>query len=137
MAAPHVAGVVALMQSAASTPKTPAEIEKIVELEIAKLDARLKDKDMGIELTPAAKALLAKRGYDPVLGARPLKRTIQREIEDQLSEKLLFGEVGAGELVEVELAPDSRADPGLNPRTHPDPSPSAGSRCAVEGFDAP
>lgn len=80
---------------------TSAEIEKIVELEIAKLDARLKDKDMGIELTTEAKALLAKRGYDPVLGARPLKRTIQREIEDVLSEKILYGELGSGEIVAV------------------------------------
>jgi ATP-dependent Clp protease ATP-binding subunit ClpC len=55
---------------------------QIVDLEIAKLDKRLRDKDMGLELTPAAKALLAKKGYDPVLGARPLRRTIQREIED-------------------------------------------------------
>ena len=45
---------------------------------IAKVDERLKDRDMGLELRPTAKALLAKRGYDPVLGARPLRRTIQR-----------------------------------------------------------
>jgi ATP-dependent Clp protease ATP-binding subunit ClpC len=59
---------------------------------------------MGIELTSAAKLLLAKRGYDPLLGARPLRRTIQREIEDVLSEKILFGDVKAGEisLVDVE-----------------------------------
>ncbi|WP_411282922.1 ATP-dependent Clp protease ATP-binding subunit, partial [Lapillicoccus sp.] len=50
-----------------------AEIVQIVDLEIAKLDSRLKDKDMGLELTTMAKALLAKRGYDPVLGARPLR----------------------------------------------------------------
>src|SRR5690606_19202931 len=55
------------------------ELVQIVDLEVAKLDKRLKDKDMGMELTAAAKELLAKRGYDPVLGARPLKRTIQRE----------------------------------------------------------
>ncbi|MEX1909168.1 ATP-dependent Clp protease ATP-binding subunit [Janibacter sp. Y6] len=79
------------------------EIVEIVDLEIAKLDVRLKDKDMGIELTPAAKALLAKRGYDPVLGARPLKRTIQREIEDVLSEKILYGEIGSGEIVGVDV----------------------------------
>ena len=58
---------------------------------------------MGMELTPAAKQLLAKRGYDPVLGARPLKRTIQREIEDVLSEKILFGELSAGEIVAVDV----------------------------------
>jgi ATP-dependent Clp protease ATP-binding subunit ClpC len=80
---------------------TQAEIVAIVDLEIAKLDKRLKDKDMGIELTMEAKALLAKKGYDPVLGARPLRRTIQREIEDALSEKILYGELKSGELVLV------------------------------------
>jgi ATP-dependent Clp protease ATP-binding subunit ClpC len=80
---------------------TQEEIVAIVDLEIAKLDKRLKDKDMGIELTTEAKQLLAKKGYDPVLGARPLRRTIQREIEDVLSEKILYGELKAGELVLV------------------------------------
>jgi ATP-dependent Clp protease ATP-binding subunit ClpC len=80
---------------------TQEEIVAIVDLEIAKLDKRLKDKDMGIELTTEAKNALAKKGYDPVLGARPLRRTIQREIEDVLSEKILYGELKAGELVLV------------------------------------
>ena len=80
------------------------EIVQIVDLEIAKLDKRLKDKDMGLELTPAAKNLLATKGYDPVLGARPLRRTIQREIEDTLSEKILFGELTAGQIVLVDTA---------------------------------
>ena len=56
-----------------------------------------------MELTDKAKSLLAKRGFDPVLGARPLRRTIQREIEDQLSEKILFGEVGPGQIVIVDV----------------------------------
>jgi len=81
---------------------TEPEIVQIVDLMVAKLDVRLKDKDMGMELTPAAKALLAKKGYDPVLGARPLRRTIQREIEDMLSEKILYGELRAGEIVVVD-----------------------------------
>ena len=81
---------------------TEPEIVQIVDLMVAKLDIRLKDKDMGMELTPAAKALLAKKGYDPVLGARPLRRTIQREIEDMLSEKILYGELRAGEIVVVD-----------------------------------
>ena len=72
---------------------TEAEIVEIVDLMLAKLDERLRDKDMGIELTPEAKAALAARGYDPVLGARPLRRTIQRDIEDALSEKILFGDL--------------------------------------------
>ncbi len=80
-----------------------AEIIQIVDLMIHNLDDRLKAKDMGIELTPAAKALLAKRGYDPLLGARPLRRTIQREIEDVLSEKILFGDVKPGEITLVDV----------------------------------
>jgi ATP-dependent Clp protease ATP-binding subunit ClpC len=80
-----------------------SEIIQIVDLMIANLDERLRAKDMGIELTSAAKALLAKRGYDPVLGARPLRRTIQREIEDVLSEKILFGDVKPGEITLVDV----------------------------------
>jgi ATP-dependent Clp protease ATP-binding subunit ClpC len=79
------------------------EITQIVDLMIANLDERLRAKDMGIELTTPAKLLLAKRGYDPVLGARPLRRTIQREIEDVLSEKILFGELKPGEITLVDV----------------------------------
>ncbi len=79
------------------------EIMRIVDLMIVKLDERLRDKDMGIEITTPAKALLAERGYDPVLGARPLRRTIQREIEDVLSEKILFSEVTPGHVILVDV----------------------------------
>ena len=79
------------------------EILSIVDLMVAKVDERLKDRDMGLELLPAARALLSERGYDPVLGARPLRRTIQREIEDNLSEKILFGELRAGQIVTVDV----------------------------------
>jgi len=79
------------------------EIVTIVDLMIAKVDERLKDRDMGLELLPAAKTLLSVRGYDPVLGARPLRRTIQRSIEDSLSEKILFGELKAGQIVMVDV----------------------------------
>jgi len=82
---------------------TEDEIVTIVDLMLAKLDQRLKDKDMGIELTRAAKDLLAHKGYDPVLGARPLRRTIQREVEDVLSEKILFGELRPGSIVVVDV----------------------------------
>jgi ATP-dependent Clp protease ATP-binding subunit ClpC len=82
---------------------TQDEIVTIVDLMIAKVDERLKDRDMGLELRPAAKALLAERGYDPVLGARPLRRTIQRAIEDALSEKILFGELKAGQIIMVDV----------------------------------
>ncbi|NYI69423.1 ATP-dependent Clp protease ATP-binding subunit [Spelaeicoccus albus] len=79
------------------------EIVQIVDLFVARLDERLHDKDMGIELTSAAKRILATRGYDPVLGARPLRRTIQREVEDQISEKILYGELNSGQIILVDV----------------------------------
>ena len=82
---------------------TESEIIEIVDLMIASLEKRLQDKDMAIELTPVAKSLLAERGYDPTLGARPLRRTIQREIEDPLSEKMLFGDLTPGSIVDVDV----------------------------------
>ena len=82
---------------------TKEEIVKIVDLMIAALDLRLQDMNMGIELTFGAKALLAERGYDPVMGARPLRRTIQRDLEDPLSEKMLFGEMPQGSIVVVDV----------------------------------
>jgi len=82
---------------------TEDQIITMVDLMITRVEAQLANKDMAIELTPAAKGLLARRGFDPVLGARPLRRTIQREIEDQLSEKILFGEVQPGQIVVVDV----------------------------------
>ncbi|MCW1249223.1 ATP-dependent Clp protease ATP-binding subunit [Acaricomes phytoseiuli] len=82
---------------------TQDEIIQIVDLFLDRLEARLKDRDMGIELTDKAKELLANRGYDPAMGARPLRRTIQREIEDQLSERILFGELKPGEIVVIDV----------------------------------
>ena len=73
---------------------------------VAGLDERLKAKDMGIELTQGAKDLLAARGYDPLLGARPLRRVIQREIEDALSERILFSELKPGEIIVVDVDGD-------------------------------
>ncbi|WP_084128227.1 ATP-dependent Clp protease ATP-binding subunit [Demequina sp. NBRC 110055] len=81
---------------------TQDEIIQIVDLMVARLDERMRDKDMSIELSDAAKKLLAEKGYDPVLGARPLRRALQREIEDPLSEKILFGEVTSGQIVKVD-----------------------------------
>ena len=75
----------------------------MVDLMIDRVGNQLRAKDMTMELTDKAKSLLAKRGFDPVLGARPLRRTIQREIEDALSEKILFDEVGAGQVVSVDV----------------------------------
>jgi ATP-dependent Clp protease ATP-binding subunit ClpC len=94
---------------------TEDQIITMVDLMISRVETQLASKDMAIELTPTAKKLLARRGFDPVLGARPLRRTIQREIEDQLSEKILFGEVEPGQIVVVDVegfdpdAPEGRA----------------------------
>ncbi|MBF6285349.1 ATP-dependent Clp protease ATP-binding subunit [Nocardia cyriacigeorgica] len=82
---------------------TTEQIVEMVDLMIARVEKQLKNKDMALELSANAKSLLAKRGFDPVLGARPLRRTIQREIEDQLSEKILFGEIGPGQTVSVDV----------------------------------
>src|SRR5262249_6274028 len=81
-------------------------IVEIVDLMISRVDTAMKNRDMAIELTSEAKKLLAKKGYDPVLGARPLRRTIQRDIEDMLSEKILYGELRAGEIVVVDIEDD-------------------------------
>jgi ATP-dependent Clp protease ATP-binding subunit ClpC len=81
---------------------TEEEIIRMVDLMISRVEVQLRNKDMELELTTLAKRLLAKRGFDPVMGARPLRRTIQREIEDQLSEKILFGEIEAGQIVIVD-----------------------------------
>ena len=79
------------------------EIVEIVDLMITGLEKRLLEKDMDIELTTAAKDLLAERGYDSSLGARPLRRTIQRDLEDPLSEKMLFGDLPPGNIVVVDV----------------------------------
>ena len=81
---------------------TEEEIITMVDLMISRVEVQLRNKDMELELTGMAKKLLAKRGFDPVMGARPLRRTIQREIEDQLSEKILFGELEPGQIVVVD-----------------------------------
>ncbi|QQU96989.1 ATP-dependent Clp protease ATP-binding subunit [Corynebacterium amycolatum] len=80
-----------------------AEIVQMVDLMLARVSDQLGEKCITMEISDRAKNLLAKRGFDPVLGARPLRRTIQREIEDQLSEKILYGEVGLGETVFIDV----------------------------------
>ncbi|MCL1906783.1 MAG: ATP-dependent Clp protease ATP-binding subunit [Propionibacteriaceae bacterium] len=87
------------------------EIELIVDLLVAQIELRLADRDMGLELTPAAKTKIAERGYDPTLGARPLRRALQRDIEDSLAEKILYGELHAGEVVVVDVAEEGAEQP--------------------------
>ncbi len=82
---------------------TTEQIMTMVDLMLKRVEGALKNKDMGLEVTDAAKMLLGERGFDPVLGARPLRRTIQREIEDKLSEKILFDEIKPGQIVLVDV----------------------------------
>ncbi|MBF4463184.1 MULTISPECIES: ATP-dependent Clp protease ATP-binding subunit [unclassified Rathayibacter] len=79
------------------------ELLQIVDLFITRLGDRLLDRDMTVELTQSAKERLIEVGFDPALGARPLRRAIQREIEDQLSERILHGELGAGDHIHVDF----------------------------------
>ncbi|MGE5654355.1 MAG: ATP-dependent Clp protease ATP-binding subunit [Bacillota bacterium] len=80
---------------------TEAEIGKIVDLMVAEVAERLREFQMELDVSAEAKALLAKEGYDPVYGARPLRRAIQRRIEDQLSEEILVGKIQPGSKVHV------------------------------------
>jgi ATP-dependent Clp protease ATP-binding subunit ClpC len=80
---------------------TLEEIEAIVDLMIARLRDQLAAKGIGIRVTPEARTLLAREGYDPALGARPLRRAIQRLVEDPLSEQILAGEWEAATTVEL------------------------------------
>ncbi|HEV3472968.1 MAG TPA: ATP-dependent Clp protease ATP-binding subunit [Actinomycetota bacterium] len=79
------------------------EVKSIVDLMIRRVEGQLRSQDVGIELTEAAKGLLAARGYDPALGARPLRRSIQRLVEDPLSEKILWHEFEAGDIIIVDV----------------------------------
>jgi ATP-dependent Clp protease ATP-binding subunit ClpC len=85
---------------------TQEDVKQIVDLMMKRVEEQLKSKDIDIELTDAAKTLLAQRGYDQALGARPLRRTIQRLVEDPLAEKLLYKEYRAGETVIVDAVDD-------------------------------
>jgi ATP-dependent Clp protease ATP-binding subunit ClpC len=82
------------------------EVVTMVDLMLKRLTRQLEGQGLGIELTQAAKELLAERGYDPQLGARPLRRAIQRHVEDVLSEKILYKEFSAGEIIVVDVEDD-------------------------------
>ncbi|MFC0265434.1 ATP-dependent Clp protease ATP-binding subunit [Alloscardovia macacae] len=81
---------------------TEPQVRQIVDLDVARLNDRLFERHMSVELTDAAKDLLAQKGFDPLLGARPLRRVIQRDIEDAVSEKILLGELHDNEQIRVD-----------------------------------
>ncbi|MGQ9735962.1 MAG: ATP-dependent chaperone ClpB [Thermaceae bacterium] len=86
-------------------PLERGQIRQIVEIQLQALRARLAEKRISLKLTEAAKDFLAERGYDPVFGARPLRRVIQRELETPLAQKILAGEVKEGDQVSVDAGP--------------------------------
>ncbi|MFZ4519205.1 MAG: NDP-hexose 4-ketoreductase, partial [Microthrixaceae bacterium] len=82
------------------------EVTQIVDLMIKRVTDQLAGQGIGLELTDAAKVHLGEKGYDPTLGARPLRRAIQRLVEDPLSERLLWKEFRAGQTITVDVEPD-------------------------------
>ena len=85
-------------------PLSEADLAQIVELSVERLQTRLADRRLTLGVTPAARAWLASRGYDPVYGARPLRRLMQHEIDDRLARAVLSGEVRDGQAVRVDVA---------------------------------
>ncbi len=95
-----------------------SEVTEIVDLLIARTVEQLEDQGIGMELTDEAKSFLADSGYDPTMGARPLRRAIQRLIEDVLSEKLLYKEFRAGQIIVVDVANNEEGDRELTFTAH-------------------
>lgn len=101
------------------------EIEQIVTLEIEKVKSEVRAQDMELEITDDAKALLAKHGWDPQYGARPLRRVITREVEDEISEEMLKGNFLAGDRILAEIDPENEDKlrfskiPGIEPPSPP------------------
>jgi ATP-dependent Clp protease ATP-binding subunit ClpA len=87
-------------------PLTPAVMETIVEKFVLQLEAQLAERHVAITLTPEARAWLAKKGYDPVFGARPFARVVQKEVRDPLTDEILFGQLEQGGTVTIALGED-------------------------------
>jgi ATP-dependent Clp protease ATP-binding subunit ClpB len=84
------------------------EIGKIVDIQLTRLKERLAERKITLKLTDAAKALLAERGHDPMFGARPLKRTIQGDLENPLAKLIIAGSFREGDTVTADAAPESK-----------------------------
>ncbi len=108
------------------------QIEQIVSLELEKVVREVKAQEMHLEVVEEAKALLARKGWDPQFGARPLRRAIQREVEDELAEELLKGTFTSGDRILAEVNPDNPDKlrfskiPTVEPPAAPPPEVSVG-----------
>ena len=87
----------------------PEELVQIVDIQLEQMDKRLAQRRLLLEVSPPAKKWLAQRGFDPVYGARPLRRLVQQAIGDQLAKMLLAGDVHDGDVVPVNVSPDGDA----------------------------
>jgi ATP-dependent Clp protease ATP-binding subunit ClpB len=87
-------------------PLTQADLTQIVDIQLRLVRDRLAARRVALDVTDAAKALIAREGYDPAFGARPLKRVIQREIGDRLAIEILEGKVAEGDTVTVDAVGD-------------------------------
>jgi ATP-dependent Clp protease ATP-binding subunit ClpB len=88
------------------SPLSEADLGQIVSLYVDRLERRLSERRLQLAVTPDARAWLAERGYDPLYGARPLRRLMQHEIDDKLARALLGGDIRDGDTVRVDLQPD-------------------------------
>jgi ATP-dependent Clp protease ATP-binding subunit ClpA len=99
---------------------TPQVMETIVEKFVLQLESQLAERHVAIALTPDARAWLGTKGYDPVYGARPLARVIQREVRDRLTDELLFGQLEHGGTVTIGVEQDALTF-AFEPRTETSP----------------
>ncbi len=108
-------------------PLTEDDLKQIVELLLADVRERLADRKVGLELTDAAKAALVREGYDPVFGARPLRRTIERRIANPLSKRILAGEFSEGDTAAIDYAgdPDGKGEFTFERQKAKEPLPTA------------
>jgi ATP-dependent Clp protease ATP-binding subunit ClpB len=102
------------------SPLTEGDLSQIVELYIERLQKRLGDRRLDLAVTPDARTWLAERGYDPIYGARPLRRLMQHEIDDRLARALLAGEIRDGDTVLVDLAGDELTVLSTGPAAPPE-----------------
>jgi ATP-dependent Clp protease ATP-binding subunit ClpB len=112
-------------------PLTLREIEQIVDLQIADVRSRLADRRLDLELNDAARALIAEEGYDPVYGARPLRRFIQREVETRIGRALISGEIGEGAAITVDAEDGELVVRWTDADGEPDDEPDHADRTTV------
>jgi ATP-dependent Clp protease ATP-binding subunit ClpA len=109
-------------------PLSPATMETIVEKFVLELEAQLAERRVAISLTPEARAYLAKKGYDPAMGARPLHRIIQTEVRDPLTDEILFGRLEHGGTVTLGFRKEALTfdvEPAPAPASPPETAPAA------------